>query len=210
MVRMVMKSSSSSVQYFRAPNEDEEIEGPFSEFPAFGGGARGSEAAMPHTPEHLLRSLLDSTVAMPESANALGELLTDRVNEVVGTAFRRQGRDVHARPQAAVVELSYDKARSRLAGLMADVRKRLVATITKRGAVEDAVVLMDWRALDLVLGLAEKQLKRGQPFGDLVTESVGPETAAAIAALDIHRPLTHRQTPAERREVRKALARETE
>lgn len=105
------------------------------------------------------------------------------------------GGDTDGEPFLA---LTVDRARSTLPALMSNVRESLVAFISKQGKAEEAVALVDWRALDMVLGLAEESLRSTTTFGDLMPVRFTSEQAAQLAGRDFNRPLAVRQSAADR------------
>jgi hypothetical protein len=210
-----MVSYPSFVCYFRASDESEDFGGKHRPWDFGGGGSggagfTGTMVAAEEVGNFELPRFLGENAATHASTTELGAYLTGRVRELIGQALREQGHMLgEPLEPTTVVECSYDRARARLAGLMSSARENLVATITKRDSIDDAIALMYWPALDFILNLAEKGLSGEQKFGDLVTERVPADEAATFTTLDIHRPLAYRQAVAERRAVREQL-RDTE
>jgi hypothetical protein len=109
---------------------------------------------------------------------------------------------------APFVEPSLDKARTHLPSLMKRTKENLVTTITRNDRVENAVVLVDWRALEALCNFAEYALETMRTFGEPAGDPFSPEEAKQLSRVGIHRPLPNRQAAAARRKAAKRFAEE--
>jgi hypothetical protein len=135
-----------------------------------------------------------------QSTAELSQSLTSRLHSIL-TEWARAGGvsgETWDKPDS-FVEPSVDKARAHLPGLMKRTKQNLVTTITRNDRVEDAVVLVDWRALEALCDLAECGLETMRTFGEPSGETFSPEEAKQLSRVEIHQPLPNRQTAAERR-----------
>ena len=157
-----------------------------------------------------MKELLARFAHNHDSTSQLCHSLTWGVHEILRDSFRSEGLDISEwRNPHVVAEPSFDKARSRLSTLMTLARDNLVATISKNDKVDNAVVLIDWKALEVLCSLARKGLELAQKFGDFAPmDEFTQSEAEELARLNIHKPLPTRQTAAARRAAMRALARQ--
>ena len=146
------------------------------------------------------------------SVSDLSQSLVSDVDGIFRDTCRSMGVDISDwRSPDVLCEPRFDQARSQLSNLMTGVRNNLVATIAKNNKLENAVVLLDWEAAELLLLLARKALQSEQRFGDFGrTETFTQEEAEQLARLEIHKPLSVRQLVAERRAALRAFAHEAD
>jgi hypothetical protein len=202
-----------AVCHFVAPNEDDEAFGVRRRSWGFGGGGGGGggapsyfsgyrNVALGKTKAYHLSQFLSEAVPTPASTVELAEDLAFRMRDTICDALRVEGLTCDAIVDAKpVVEPSYERARRNLRELMSSVRENLVVTITSRNSIENAVALVDPKALYVLLDMAQKALGEKEQFGDLVTERISRDEADALSRLEVHRPLPRRQGAAERRAV---------
>jgi DNA-binding response OmpR family regulator len=147
-----------------------------------------------------------------DSVSDLSHSLVCDVDDIFRNTCRSIGLDISDwRSPDVLCEPRFDQARSQLSNLMTRVRDNLIATIAKNNKVENAVVLLDWQAAELLLFLARKALQSEQRFGDFErTETFTQEEAEQLARLEVHKPLSVRQSVAERRAALRAFADEAD
>jgi hypothetical protein len=171
-----------------------------------GEGKRGSVFGMTRHPASL-KELLDETTLAHGSTVELSSFLTLGIHGILRDLFHSEGVNISEGTPAVITELSLDKARTRLPNLMTLARQNLVATITKNNKVDNAVALVDCRALEILCALARMGLESTRKYDEFAPLDVfTPAEAEELARLDIHKPLPNRQTIAERREARRTFS----
>jgi hypothetical protein len=146
------------------------------------------------------QELLAQNVSRHKTMDELSSFLTWRIHALLRRLFRRTPY-AWSTPDV-LVEPSFDRARSQLSSLMTATKENLIATITKNDKVDNAVALVDWRALEVLCSLAERGLEATQKFGEFAAyDKFSSEEALQLSQVDVHRPLAVRQTVAERREA---------
>lgn len=157
-----------------------------------------------------LKELLTRCAYDHDSISELSGSLVSDVHGILRASFQTAGLRISEwKSPEVIAEPSFDKARAQLSSLMTQAKDNLLATITRNDKVEDAVVLIDWQALEVLCSLARKGLQSARKFGDFAPlETFTQEEAEQLARLDIHKPLSGRRSVAQRREVLNAFREE--
>ena len=148
-----------------------------------------------------LKDVLKAATSNHASTEALGAFLAHRVHGILRRSFHTEGVDVSGwLDPEIIVEPSLDKARSGLTNLMTRTKSNLVATISKNDKVENAVMLVDWRSLEVLCMLAQKGLETKLMFAEFApSDAFLPDEAQELSRIEIHRPLPNRQSVENRR-----------
>ncbi|CAM3783007.1 Hypothetical protein HVIM_02618 [Roseomonas mucosa] len=136
----------------------------------------------------------------PSSPDELARSLADRVRQVItGLAVRVGLEPVSEEKDAApLTEATVERARAALPRLMSGTRESFVSVISKQGKVDEAVAMVDWRVLEVIMELAEEALKSKPRAGDLMPVEFSASEAAQLSSGDFNRPLPKRQKAADR------------
>ena len=155
-----------------------------------------------------LKKILARYASVHQSTAELSEFLTQRIRDIFRAVLQTEGIGVSGwdKPEV-IVEPSLDKARAQLPSLMARAKENLIATITKNDKVENAVVLVEWQALETLCTLAQRGLDTMQKFGESTSHGeFSRDEAERLSRVEIHRPILHRQSVADRRDALRKLA----
>lgn len=155
-----------------------------------------------------LKELLAQSTLKHDSTAELSNALTLRVHDILREWLEAEGVKISklAAPEV-ITEPSLDRARSHLPALMASAKENLVATISKNDKVDNAVALIDWRALEILCLIARRTLDSTHKFSEFAAmDEFSSSDAKQLTSIELHKPLPYRQSVAERREALRTLS----